>query len=194
MSRSSGGKRAGAKNTGRAVVALGIAAVAAKLSVVGCDDTGSYIFTGEQYDPVLQCLEPVSSIDVIAGNEPGSCAPACILSLPQDGGQIAYVSTLCGPYPMYPFESDASTSPLCVAALNAFARDALCEDGGVVLPPDSGTDATPASDASPDAAAAADASVPPSDAGAATDASQVASDAGPDGAADATNATDAASD
>ncbi len=134
---------------GRAVAAVAIAALAAELSLAGCDDTGSYIFSGEQYNATLQCLEPVSSIDIIAGSEPGSCAPVCILSLPEDGGQIAYVSTMCGPYPSYPFETDASASPLCVAAMEAFARNALCEDGGVV--------ATAPADASGAEAATADA-------------------------------------
>jgi hypothetical protein len=130
---------------GRGVLVLAVAALAVKLSLglTACDDPGSYIFSGEQYDPVLNCMEPVTSIDVIAGSQPGSCAPVCILSLPQDGGQIAYVSTLCGPYPDYPFETDAGSDPLCIAAMAAFNADALCEDGGVVRPPqpDAGSEA-----------------------------------------------------
>jgi len=163
------------RNAGRALLAVAIGAVAARLSVAGCDDTGSYIYSGEQYYPPQQCLLPVSSIDIIAGNEPGSCGPVCILSLPQDGGQIAYVSTMCGPYPMYPYETDAAADPLCVAALNAFTRDALCEDGGVVLPPGSGEDAgvDAAGEAGGDAAgeAGGDAAVAAQDGGMPSDSS-----------------------
>jgi hypothetical protein len=128
------------RRSSRALLAITVTLVATKLSALGCDDTGSYIYSGEEYDPVLQCLEPVSSIDVIAGNGAGACGPVCILSLPQDGGQIAYVSTMCPPYPLYPYELDAGDDPLCVAAMQAFARGALCEDGGVVITGDAGTD------------------------------------------------------
>jgi hypothetical protein len=130
-----------ATRTGRAVFVVGLAALAAKLSVAGCDDGGVHIFTGEQYNATLQCLEPVASIDVIDGPEPGSCPAVCILTVPQDGGQLAYVSTLCGPYPQYPFEADASSDPLCIAAMNAYRINALCEDGGVVVLGDAGVDA-----------------------------------------------------
>jgi hypothetical protein len=156
-----------ARRTARATLGIAVAVLATKLLLAGCSDTGSYIYSGEQYDPTLQCLEPVSSIDVIAGDGAGACGPVCILSLPEDGGQIAYVSTMCPPYPLYPFETDASTDPLCVAALEAFDRGALCEDGGVVITGDAGTDA--------------------GDTGAATDASDT-------GAADASDAGAAAGD
>jgi hypothetical protein len=144
-----------ARSAGRAVYAVAVAFLATRLLPLGCDDTGSYIYSGEQYDPVLQCLEPVSSIDVIAGNGAGACGPVCILSLPEDGGQLAYVSTMCPPYPLYPYETDAGDDPLCVAAMQAFARGALCEDGGVVITGDAGIDsgAVPV-DAGTDAGAA----------------------------------------
>ena len=47
---------------------------------------------------------------------------------------------MCAPYPLYPYETDAGDDPLCVAAMQAFARGALCEDGGVVITGDAGTD------------------------------------------------------
>jgi hypothetical protein len=156
-----------ARRAGRALFVVAAAALSAKIAVVGCDDTGSYIFSGEQYDPLLQCLEPVASIDVVAGSPPGSCGPVCILTVPQDGGQIAYVSTMCGPYPVYPFEADAGSDPLCVAAMAAFTRNALCEDGGVVV--------LNGSDAAADAGADANAPETSADAG---DATSPAADAG----------------
>ncbi len=186
------------RRTRRALFVAAFALAGAKLSVLGCDDTGSYIFSGEQYDPTLQCLEPVSSIDIIAGNPPGSCAPVCILSLPQDGGQIAYVSTMCGPYPNYPFETDAGGDPLCLAAMDAFNRDALCEDGGVVVLDggdaaangDATGDATgPVLDASPDGGTPNDATVP-ADANEPIDAAADVAPVG-DAVADVNAATDA---
>ena len=97
--------RAAAVRAGRALLVLGAVAVA-RVAV------GSRLrrhrlvhLLRRAVRPGAQCLEPVSSIDIIAGNEPGSCGPVCILSLPEDGGQIAYVSTMCGPYPEYPTSS-----------------------------------------------------------------------------------------
>jgi hypothetical protein len=176
------------RRAGRVVVALALIGVGAKLPLTGCDDTGSYIYSGEQYDPTLQCLEPVSSIDIIGGNEPLTpCAPVCILSLPQDASAIAYVSTMCGPYPFFPYELDAGSDPLCIAALEAFRRDALCVDGGVYVGnPEAGEEAgTEASTG--DAMQVADTA--PSDTGSSSDASDAASGTDASDAASGSDAT-----
>ena len=127
---------------GRALLVVAVVAMGAKLSALGCDDSGSHIFSGEEYSASSQCLGPVSSIDIVTGPDPGSCPPACIVSLLQDGGRVAYVSTMCPPYPVFQFETDASGDPLCVGALEAFKEDAFCADGGkVVWPADAGAEA-----------------------------------------------------
>ena len=126
------------------VVAVAALAFGAKLSALGCDDVGSHIFAGEEYDSVKECLDPVSSIDVITGPDPGSCPAACIVSFdPEDGGKTAYLSTMCGPYPQYPFEKDAGGEPLCAQAFAALKANAYCADGGTLL------GATDAGDAGP---------------------------------------------
>jgi hypothetical protein len=161
----------------RGFVAATAAMALVKLSSTGCSDAGSHIYTGEPYNPTLGCMEPLTGVDVVTGAEPGTpCSPLCILSPPGDGGITAYVSTMCAPFPDYPNVINDPSNPLCVAALAAFNRDALCEDGGVVLPPeDAGPDADANADAAPDAADAADSSSP----------SDSSADAGPvDAAAD----------
>ena len=123
------------RRAGRALLGVALVAAGARAFAVGCDDGGSHIYSGEQYNSGLGCLDPVSSMDIVSGPEPGSCAPVCILSRAPGAAEVAYVSTLCAPYPGYPYELDAGSDPLCVAALDAFRRDALCIDGGVVVPP-----------------------------------------------------------
>jgi hypothetical protein len=123
---------------GRSGALLSVAAIAAlafgaKVSALGCDDVGSHIYAGEQYDAVKECLDPVSSIDVVTGPDPGSCPAACVVSLQQDGGKTAYLSTMCPPYPVYPFEKDAGGEPLCAQAFAALKANAYCADGGTLL-------------------------------------------------------------
>jgi hypothetical protein len=127
-----------------AFVVAGAMLVGARFGTLGCNDSGSHIYAGAAYDPTLGCLDPLTSVDVVTGPEPMTpCGPVCIVAPPEDGGQAVYVSTMCAPYPGYPNVVEPATNPLCVPALAAFHRDALCIDGGVVLPPqpDAGPDA-----------------------------------------------------
>jgi hypothetical protein len=166
------------------LVAASAVLAAVKLSSTGCSDAGSHIYTGEPFNPTLVCMEPLTGVDIVTGDQPNTpCSPLCILSPPEDGGIIAYVSTMCAPFPNYPNVINDQSNPLCVAALAAFNRDALCEDGGVVLPPhDAGPDADASADAAPDAPDAADASSPVDSA---ADASSPVDSAVDTGAADA---------
>jgi hypothetical protein len=128
----------------RSVVAAAAALAAARLSLTGCSDAGSHIYTGAPYDPTLACLAPLTGVDVVTGPEPETpCKPVCIVSPPEDGGVTVYVSTMCAPYPNYPNIVNPSGNAACAAALEAFQLDALCEDGGVVYPEgrDAGSDA-----------------------------------------------------
>ena len=110
----------------------------AMILLLACDDGSYYLFDGSEYDPTQDCLEPSSEIDVFQGNDPGaSCNPICIVEPitaidsngdPQDGGLAVFISTECGPTP--PGTDTTATNPLCVPALAAFNRDALCLDGG----------------------------------------------------------------
>lgn len=168
-----------------------------------CDDSPrSHVYTGRQYEPQHYCLGDLQSIDVVEGAQPNTpCAPICIVSEPLEGGvAVAYVSTMCPPYPIFPYDSDAGSTALCEAALLANTYDTTCEDDGAIInvPPEAGEaggdggdagdagepDATTA-DAEADATTGVDAG---SDAG--NDATVV--DAGSDATGDA--ATDAAID
>jgi hypothetical protein len=117
----------------RAILAALALAFGATLFALGCNDSGSHIFAGQEYDAVKECLDPVSSIDVIAGPDPGTCPAACVVALAEDGGKTAYLSTMCGPYPVYPFEKNTAGEPLCAQAFAAFKASAYCADGGTLL-------------------------------------------------------------
>jgi hypothetical protein len=139
---------------------LALVAAAAALTLAACDDdVRSHIYSGEAFDTTLGCLEPLQSIDVVEGPAPGgTCAPTCILSLPDDADpQQVFVSSMCAPYPLYPYDSDAGSDPRCVAAIAAFERNTLCEDGGGILNPF--PDAAADAGASTDAATVGDATV-----------------------------------
>lgn len=112
-------------------------------SVVGallaCGDP-SHIYEGRAYVDSRDCLGTTSSVDVVDGDRPGTCAPVCLTQGHPDGGRTLYVSSMCGPYP---FQFDASGSdPRCGAALAALTRDDTCNaDGTSTHPiPDGGAD------------------------------------------------------
>jgi hypothetical protein len=64
-------------------------------------------------------------MDVVSGNDPGTCDAVCILQHRADGGRAVYVSAMCPPYPSVEFEVGAQ-DPACTQALDAFSRKALC--------------------------------------------------------------------
>ncbi len=110
--------------------------------VAACDDTPTHIFYGQEYNPTLGCLESVTVVDTIGGDDTGqSCALVCVAS-PADpeAGVSVYVSTTCPPYP--PLFDVSGNDPQCTPALAAARSGTTClDDGGVVItnPIDSGT-------------------------------------------------------
>ena len=96
--------------------ALALAAVA----LGACNDTVSHIFAGRQYDPTNHCVEPTTTIDVVAGNDPGAGCPAvCLVSPPtQTGDRTIYVSKECPPYPPL-FDTDGGTCGVAITTYNA---------------------------------------------------------------------------
>ena len=139
---------------GRAFVAIAALAGAACVWMACSDDTKSHVFSGRQFDQNRHCLEDLQSIDVVAGPEPETpCAPVCVLSDATDANpSLVYVSSMCPPYPIYPYDSDAGSDPRCVEALIAYHYDTSCEpDGAIVnLPPDASADANASADADAD--------------------------------------------
>ncbi len=125
---------------------------AAVLVAVACG-TSSHIYPGNQFDRTRGCLEPVSSVDVVTGDNPGSSCPVtCLVSTTAEAGVYTlYVSNECAPFP--PFYDTSGKDPDCARAIAAFTLGPQClSDGGVSGgPADAGPDAT--SDAGADAVA-----------------------------------------
>ena len=165
------------RTRGSAIVATVALAGAACAWLACSDDVRSHIFAGRQYDPTRNCLLDLQAIDVVEGPTPqNTCPPACVVSDETDAEpSLLYVSTMCPPYPIYPYESDAGSDPRCAEALLANVYNTSCEADGAIynLPPEAGPDA---GDAGVDGAA--DATV---EAGA-----DAAVDAGGDAVADGT--------
>jgi hypothetical protein len=97
-----------------------------------CGDS-SHIYEARPFVEAGDCLGGNASVDVVDGDRPGNCVPACLVQTQADGGKVIYVSRMCGPYP---YGLDRSgTDPTCPAALAALARNATClADGGSSAP------------------------------------------------------------
>src|SRR5690606_21990228 len=127
-----------------AVAALAVAAVVVASSACG---EPSHVYLGRLYRVDRDCVATVSSVDVVDGEEPGTCGPVCLIQTTFDAERVVYVSTMCAPYP---FGFDATgEDPACAAALAAFARDDTClADGASTNPaPDAGDEADAAEEA-----------------------------------------------
>jgi hypothetical protein len=127
----------------RAAAAVTCVAVAFVFAAA-CSDTASHILQGSFYVAGRDCLGTPSSVDVVSGGDPGTCAPACVVQINAEGGPAVYVTTTCPPYS--PDWDTTGKNADCAPALAAFARSDTCEsDGGSMNPktPD-------ASDAAPD--------------------------------------------
>ena len=110
-------------------------------AAAACDDTPTHIFYGQQYDSDLGCLETVTAVDTIGGNDTGqNCAISCVEYNDPEAGATAYASTTCPPYP--PLFSVNSGDQLCTQAIAAAKTGTSClDDGGVEVtnPIDAGT-------------------------------------------------------
>lgn len=93
----------------------------------------SHVFEGRRFAPDRGCLGATEGLDVVTGDRPGACAPACLAQPLGDGGRAIYVATMCPPYP---FAFDASGSdPRCLEVLAALERGDTClADGGSTHP------------------------------------------------------------
>jgi hypothetical protein len=101
------------------------------VALAACKNNTSHIYQGARWDPDKDCMDPVSSIDVLAGDDvPSTCTPTCLVApAEQDGGRAIYVSSMCGPYP--PLFDTTGAFPGCDRALAASTRgDACLADGG----------------------------------------------------------------
>jgi hypothetical protein len=132
----------------RAAAATAVAValpVACILHLSSCKDDGTHVYPGRLFLEPRDCVATSSSVDVIAGDDPGTCDPICLLQLQHEGGRAVYVSTMCPPYPAPDFDVSGK-DPVCARALAALARNDTClSDGGTTHP------IPPVSDASADA-------------------------------------------
>jgi hypothetical protein len=115
--------------------------LAAVVAIVGCDDVGVHIYTGQLYEAANACLDPSTAIDVVSGEATGTqCTPVCLIA-PATTSPPVYISTVCPPYPgAYFTETQAdldggldaaqnATDP-CVPAFIAFDDEASCVSSG----------------------------------------------------------------
>ena len=122
-----------------------------------CSSIDNHLLFGQQYEATGACLDPSQAIDDIAGSDPGTCAPACLLAT-EDGGPVVFITTTCAPYPPYltlePADASTGAGELCKGAFAAYTAGAVCGPDGGGPTRDGGTDAgvDGASDAALDAA------------------------------------------
>lgn len=108
-------------------------ALSIALALFACSEA-TYLYLGRRYLAARNCLETTTSIDVLAGSDPGNCEAQCV-SAPHlgDGGpptRDTFVTTMCPPMP-HGIESVPNGDPVCARALAALARKDTClRDGG----------------------------------------------------------------
>ncbi len=126
-----------------AAVAGVTAAALAALPVWSCRDEGAHVYVGRLFLESRDCLGTPSSVDVVAGDDPGTCDAVCLVQPRADGGRAVYVSVMCAPYPAPDFDVSGQ-DPICARALNALTRDDTClSDGGTTHPIPRVSDAAP---------------------------------------------------
>jgi hypothetical protein len=101
------------------VAALVAAACAAALGAAGCSPQRSHIFGAHRYDPVGDCLEDATAVDVIEGPPPGECEPVRCWISPADE---IYVTTACEAPPGYEDHTHDPETSSCGRALAAHAE------------------------------------------------------------------------
>jgi hypothetical protein len=127
----------GKRRFGAAALALlaPIGAIACILHVSACKDDGTHVYIAQLYVEARGCLGTTSSVDVISGEAPGTCAPICLVQKRGDAGPATYVATMCPPYPSGVEFDTSGTDPSCTGALAALARNDIClTDGGSTSP------------------------------------------------------------
>jgi hypothetical protein len=100
-------------------------------ALTACGES-SHVYEARLYDEARRCLATTSSVDVVTGDRPGTCAPTCFVQPLRDGGRSIYVSTMCGPYP---FGFRVTTEPPCDEAIAALSRDDTCKADGTSTHP-----------------------------------------------------------
>lgn len=102
--------------------------------VLACKGDGTHVYVARQFVETRDCVASPSSVDVVAGDDPGTCEPVCLIQPRADGGRAVYVSGMCPPLPEPDFDA-TGRDPICAQALAAFGRGDTClGDGGTTNP------------------------------------------------------------
>ncbi len=86
------------------------------LLLAACGDPVSHLYLGRFYAANRKCLGTTASVDVVEGEDTGTCNPVCLIK-----DSNVYVGQSCPPLP--PGYDSTGTNPLCAEALAAAARD-----------------------------------------------------------------------
>ena len=73
--------------------AAGLFAIACMLHLSSCKDDGTHVYVGRLYVEGRDCLGTSSSVDVVSGDDPGTCDAICMIQPRAEGGRAVYVST-----------------------------------------------------------------------------------------------------
>ncbi len=118
--------------------------------------TPDHLYPARRFDRARGCVNPIASLDVVDGTNPGSlCAIVCLVSTRADGGAPdLWVSSECEPFP--PFFDTSGADPDCARAIDVYTNGPSCaSDGGVLT--DAGAADAAREGAAADAAIDADA-------------------------------------
>ncbi|CAN5924353.1 hypothetical protein BH11MYX4_BH11MYX4_00400 [soil metagenome] len=122
--------------------AAGLSLFMGMMHLSSCKDDGTHVYVGRLYVEGRDCLGTSSSVDVVSGDDPGTCDPICMIQPRAEGGRAVYVSTECPPYPAPDFDLTGK-DPICARALAALGRNDTClSDGGTTKPVPPPTDAS----------------------------------------------------
>ena len=108
-----------------------VGAIVCIVHASACKNDGTHVYVGRFYLEGRGCLGTSSALDVLSGDEPGTCAAVCIIQRRGDAARSVFVSTMCPPYPSALEFDVSSNDPICAPALAALSRNDTCAtDGG----------------------------------------------------------------
>jgi hypothetical protein len=122
---------------GRLAPALGPALLGGIALAGACTARLVHTFGAERWDEAKRCLEKGAAVDVVEGEDPGTCAATRCWVAPD--GEVWVTTTACDAPPDYREGTADPAGSACADALAAKARGAACPADGSGLPaPDAG--------------------------------------------------------
>jgi hypothetical protein len=91
-------------------------------ALASCEDAQTYVYSAQKYDPMGNCVNDYTSVEIVNGSGASSkCKPICLTV-----GSDLYVSTMCPPLPAIATEAQADAGN-CIAAVAAQASGRTCD-------------------------------------------------------------------